>query len=1588
MVFNLSLDAGIKAVNYKEKNKTANIETFSNNFLHYHYLIITLLFLIILFPCVFDGAAYAAQSFSLKRGFNFICFTGSALPGVSEFKALSSSIEDVYTYSAAAGSFLSVSDGSLTSLSAGRGYIVKSSSASPVTISVSGGALSPAGNISLKAGFNLVGFSKMPETLTTSALMTRGPKIKGVYKWSAAAGSFIQIIRNASGAIDMLDGSDPALIAGESYFINLSEDQQLNYDGATVMIDTSITPPPTPVSGMKFLSKFGSRGAGAGQFAQGPISVAVDAAGNILASDTYNHRVHKFSPAGVYISSFGSQGLDYGKFSYPTGVVSGKNGYVYVVDYGNARVQRFDAAGNFLSSFGSRGTGNGQFQKPDCVAVDSAGNVHVSDFGNNNIQKFSYMGSFISKFGGAGNGNGLFGPDSPKDIAVSPSGKIYAADLGNNRVQVFNSTGAYESQWGAFGTGAGQFDRPHGVAVDVAGDIFVSDKNCRVQKFSPAGAFILSVGGKGTLDGQFEDPSGVFADNSGNLLAADFGNARVQIFGSGAPIPGGDTLSEIILSKASDGATAGSSYSFTRITVTAKYTSGKTTAVTAAWSIKSGGGSIIQDNYMAPLTGGFSILTASYTENGVTKTAELLLAVNTASGGEVFVKDMAAASDNLTVIDKRCEAYIASVDSSKVVFNADAPAVKTLSPGRVIIGGVSTAAPDGFIRKVVSVVSSGSTSVVNTAPASLEESFSGGAFAFGREFSPADVNKFEPYLTGVELGPVPAAADYRSFSPDRAGTVTFNFPSLKINTEVDMSEFMAGLKLGVEGTIALQPSVDYDFNFTGGTKIKIIPKLKTAAALTYNLSKGVEAKDKTVITKKARLGKFHLAKTVIWVPTPAGGLPVPIVLTSDLVIYSVIKGSVSGGFSLTINAAVETENGFEYNNGSVTPRFARTFSGSVSTVFKAGYELESSMGAEIGIYLYGVAGPAVTLELYQQTSGGLQLAAYSATDFYKWWSDAAGVRSAIAGKFDMFARTYDVSLNLFDIKGYEKSSPVLKSLVLEPFSASLTTSNAYDLKNIKVYGVYDNKWVDFFVNKSFDSTTETNLNLVAASYLLIKYRTDWNIISGGGSIGVFDKTYRRTTASSEPAVIEASFYELTKDGMNTKTARLTLNPSSKVSTPLFKTTGDPSSGPQTITLSCATAGASVRYTTDGVTVPTSTTGVIYSGPFTISKTTNIKVVAYKSGMTDSSVVSYTFTVNVVEKVAAPVIDPAAGTFPSAQSVKITCTTAGAIIRYTSDGTNPTITNGFNYSAPITVDSVKTIKAYAYKDGMTDSDMVSAVINVVVTKVATPVLNPTGGSFAAAKTVALSCATAGASMMYTTDGSNPSASNGFGYSPVASPAGITIDKTCTLKVIAIKSGMTNSDIASAYFVISGSSSTKVATPVIIAGGTSSSTSRSVTISCPTAGATIKYTTNGTTPSSANGTIYSGAFTLSSTATVKAIAIKSGMTNSDVASSAITVASGASTVSGIALRPSSASTNVGSGIRLDYIDLLVNYSNGTSMETSTSLTRAWTKISGSGSFSTHDFYGYIYAPSTAGTHVLRFTYTSGGVSKTADLTITVN
>ena len=166
---------------------------------------------------------------------------------------------------------------------------------------------------------------------------------------------------------------------------------------------------------------------------------------------------------------------------------------------------------------------------------------------------------------------------------------------------------------------------------------------------------------------------------------------------------------------------------------------------------------------------------------------------------------------------------------------------------------------------------------------------------------------------------------------------------------------------------------------------------------------------------------------------------------------------------------------------------------------------------------------------------------------------------------------------------------------------------------------------------------------------------------------------------------------------------------SQVDALTFSLSGGTYSSSQSVTISTATSGASIRYTTDGST-PTSSYGTVYSGAVSISSTTTLRAIAYKSGMTNSAVNSATYTI-ITGTVANPQFSPGGGTYTSSQSVSISSSTSGAAIRYTTDGSTPTSSTGTVYSSAISVSSTTTLKAIAYKSGMTDSSVSTAVYTI-------------------------------------------------------------------------------------------------------------------------------------------------------------------------------------------------------------------------------------------------------------------------------------
>ncbi|MGN0700551.1 MAG: chitobiase/beta-hexosaminidase C-terminal domain-containing protein, partial [Oscillospiraceae bacterium] len=162
----------------------------------------------------------------------------------------------------------------------------------------------------------------------------------------------------------------------------------------------------------------------------------------------------------------------------------------------------------------------------------------------------------------------------------------------------------------------------------------------------------------------------------------------------------------------------------------------------------------------------------------------------------------------------------------------------------------------------------------------------------------------------------------------------------------------------------------------------------------------------------------------------------------------------------------------------------------------------------------------------------------------------------------------------------------------------------------------------------------------------------------------------------------------------------------QVAAPLFAPHGGTFTEAQTVTITTATEGAVIYYTTDGTKPTASSTK--YTGALTISKTTTIKAIAVKDGMKNSAIVTAEFTINlpVKETVATPVISPNGGTFSGSQKVTITCETAGVKIYYTTDGSAPTMSSKL-YTGAFTISATTTVKAIAVKDGMVDSEVATA-----------------------------------------------------------------------------------------------------------------------------------------------------------------------------------------------------------------------------------------------------------------------------------------
>ena len=325
----------------------------------------------------------------------------------------------------------------------------------------------------------------------------------------------------------------------------------------------------------------------------------------------------------------------------------------------------------------------------------------------------------------------------------------------------------------------------------------------------------------------------------------------------------------------------------------------------------------------------------------------------------------------------------------------------------------------------------------------------------------------------------------------------------------------------------------------------------------------------------------------------------------------------------------------------------------------------------------------------------------------------------------------------------------------------------------------------------------------------------------------------------------------------------------KLPTATYSNPGSPINTPVNITVSCSVPGVEIHYTTNGVD-PTLSDPVVASGSAVlVSQSLTLKARAWKTGWTPSDVAATAYTL----KVGTPTFNPGGGTYGSAQSVTVATVTPGATLRYTTNGVEPSPSDPVVASgSALPVGGTLTLKVKGWRDNWTASDSMTAAYHVSLGTLAAPTFAPPAATYATAQAVVVS-GPAGATIRYTVDGSDPTLLSPVYTSPVL------VSSSTTLKARAYRPSWTPSPAGSAAYVIDLGTAE---VPKLVPGGGVYAGKQLVTVSCATAGATLRYTTNGLDPSEADPAIASGAtLVVDRSQAVKVKAWKAGLPPSGVA-----------------------------------------------------------------------------------------------------------
>jgi sugar lactone lactonase YvrE len=260
------------------------------------------------------------------------------------------------------------------------------------------------------------------------------------------------------------------------------------------------------------------------------MGIAIDEVGKVYVAEFASKRIGTYSSEGALLAQWGSDGQEAWSVTGPGYLAVDSSDHLFVAEWtthnvSQSGVQEFTTGGDFVTMFGTHGDAPpyspGTFSSPSGIAVGTDGRLYVTDTGIPRTQVFASDHTYLSQWPSQGN-----------TIALDNMGHAFEVEEGGF-VRKYDLSGAELAHWGGYGSGPGQFNMPQGVAVDVAGNVYVTDTyNHRVQVFTNDGTFLTQWGSYGSAPGEFYRPMGIAMGPDGNVYVADTWNGRIQVFGS------------------------------------------------------------------------------------------------------------------------------------------------------------------------------------------------------------------------------------------------------------------------------------------------------------------------------------------------------------------------------------------------------------------------------------------------------------------------------------------------------------------------------------------------------------------------------------------------------------------------------------------------------------------------------------------------------------------------------------------------------------------------------------------------------------------------------------------------------------------------------------------------------------------------------------------------------------------------------------------------------------------------------------------------------------------------------------------------